>query len=60
MKEIDVKDATVEDVMRDFGLSREAARDWLSEMRGEVEPDIILVPDVATPDSAVDEQPPRG
>ena len=44
VKEIDVKDATVEDVMRDFGLSREAARDWLAEMRGEFEPDIILVP----------------
>lgn len=44
MKEIDVKDATVEDVMEVLNVPRDEAEYILHEMRGEFEPDIILVP----------------
>lgn len=57
LKELDARTATVEEVMQTLDIPREEAEYLLHEMRGEYEPDIILVPGGAT---AVDEQPPRG
>lgn len=44
MRELDARTATVEEVMEALGVPRDEAEHLLHEMRGEFEPDIILVP----------------